>query len=249
MAPILSTHGDAAEVLGGRSDVPVVFCCEHASERLPGRWRWSDNDSRLVGTHWAFDLGAADLTRELADRLGAPAVLARFSRLLADPNRPEDSATLFRADAEGLPVELNTDIADTDRAQRIADYYRPYHAALDATVRASLAPILFSVHSFTPEYQGEPRAMELGVLFNYEDALGLALNAHLAAAGYRTLANEPYSGYAGLIHAARRHGRAHGIVYVELEVRQDLIETEAGARDVAMRLAPAIERLARIELD
>ncbi|MCA9532419.1 MAG: N-formylglutamate amidohydrolase [Myxococcales bacterium] len=222
MAPILSTHGDAAEVIGGRADVPVVLCCEHASERLPGRWRWSDNDRRLVGTHWAVDLGAADLTRELADRLGAPAVLARFSRLLADPNRPEDSPTLFRKDAEGLPVELNVGMREVDRAQRITDYYRPYHATLDATVGASLAPVLFSVHSFTPEYEGQPRTMELGVLYNYEGALGEALNAHLAAAGYGTLANQPYSGRDGFMHSADTHSVRHGRRAVELEVRQDL---------------------------
>lgn len=221
MAPILSTLGDAAEVLGGRSDVALVLCCEHASERLPGRWRWSDADRRLLGTHWAFDLGAADLTRELADHLGAPGVLARFSRLLCDPNRPEDSDTLFRTVAEGLPVELNATLSEADRALRISDYYRPYHAALDATVAASLAPILFAVHSFTPLYEGQPRDMELGVLFDREDALGNALNEHLLRAGYVSLANEPYSGK-GFMYSAEHHAERHGRRALELEVRQDL---------------------------
>ena len=222
MAPILSTLGDAAEVIGGRADVSVVLCCEHASERLPGRWRWSPSDARLAGTHWAFDLGAADLTRELADRLGAPAVLARFSRLLVDPNRPEDSPTLFRDVAEGLPVELNVSLREEDRVQRLAEFYRPYHAALDATVQASLAPVLFSVHPFTDEYEGQPRAMELGVLYNHEDALGLALHAHLVSDGYRALANEPYSGKDGFMHSADTHSLRHRRRAVELEVRQDL---------------------------
>jgi predicted N-formylglutamate amidohydrolase len=119
-------------------------------------------------------------------------------------------------------VELNEDIAATDRAQRVGDYYRPYHAVLDATLGASLAPVLFSVHSFTPEYEGQPRAMELGVLFNHDDALGQGLNAHLAAAGYRTLANEPYSGKDGFMHSADTHSLRYGRRAVELEVRQDL---------------------------
>src|SRR5690606_8517896 len=145
----------------------------------------------------------------------APAVLARFSRLLCDPNRPEDAPTLFRDTAEGLPVELNTALAEPERALRIAEYYRPYHATLDATLGASLAPVLFSLHSFTPEYEGDPRAMELGVLFNHDDALGLALNEHLAHAGYMTHANEPYSGKDGFMHSADVHSQRHGRRAVE----------------------------------
>jgi len=52
--------------------------------------------------------------------------------------------------------------------------------------------------------------------------------------------NEPYSGYAGLIYATRRHGRAHGVVYLELEVRNDLIATPERARAQAKRIARAL---------
>jgi len=229
MLPILSMLGDAAEVVGGRADVALVLCCEHASERLPERWRWTAADRRLVGTHWASDLGAAELTLELAHHLSAPGVLARFSRLLCDPNRPEDSDTLFRSVAEGLPVELNTSLSAAERALRIHDYYRPYHAALDATVGASVAPILFAVHSFTPTYEGQPRALELGVLFTREDALGHALTEHLAKAGYATRANEPYSGKDGFMYSPDAHAVRHGRHALELEVRQDLC-TDAAYR-------------------
>ncbi len=218
MASILSTLGDAAEVLGGRADSPVVLSCEHASERLPGRWKWPEADQRLAGTHWAYDLGAADLTRELADRLGAPAVLSRYSRLLCDPNRPEDSDTLFRADAEAAPVHLNTGISSEDRQQRLAGYHRPYHAALSSTLGVSL----LSLHSFTPDYEGERRPMEIGVLWNREDTLGQALNEHLVAAGFLSEGNTPYSGKDGFMYAADRHAAWHGRRALELEVRQDL---------------------------
>ena len=63
-----------------------------------------------MGTQWSVDLGADELTVELAQALGSPAVLARFSRLLVDANRPADSSTLFRDEAEGRPVRLNTEL-------------------------------------------------------------------------------------------------------------------------------------------
>ena len=147
---------------------------------------------------------------------------AGVSGLLGDPNRPEDSDTLFRTMAEGLPVELNAALSDADRRLRLTDYYRPYHAALDATLGASLAPMLFAVHSFTPMYEGQPRAMELGVLFNREPALGYALTEHLSRAGYVTHANEPWSGPEGFMYSPDAHALRHGRRALELEVRQDL---------------------------
>ena len=49
----------------------------------------------------------AELTRELSAAVAAPAVIAQFSRLLVDANRPLDSPTLFRDVADGQPVHLN----------------------------------------------------------------------------------------------------------------------------------------------
>jgi len=79
---------DYVELVEKRSArCPIILTCEHASERMPEPFRFPEEDAWLVGTHWAYDLGAADLTRELADAIGAAAVLSRFSRLLIDPNR------------------------------------------------------------------------------------------------------------------------------------------------------------------
>jgi hypothetical protein len=48
-------------------------------------------------------------------------VLARFSRLLADPNRPTDAADLFRATADGRPIRMNqrVDAAEEELAARV----------------------------------------------------------------------------------------------------------------------------------
>lgn len=129
---------DAVMVVPARGGAPVLLSCEHASERLPAPWRWPAEDRWLAGTHWSHDLGAAPLTLALAERLGAGAVLSRFTRLLADPNRPEDSPTLFLARAEGREIALNRALAD--RTHRLA-YWRAYHDALDAAVAAGDAPV------------------------------------------------------------------------------------------------------------
>jgi predicted N-formylglutamate amidohydrolase len=76
--------------------------------------------------------------------------------------------------------------------------------------------------------------MEIGVLFDREDALAAVLAEALAAEGFVVAMNEPYSGKEGLIYAAERHASAHGKHALELEVRQDLaVKPEARARVVA----------------
>ena len=78
------------------------------------------------------------------------------------------------------------------------------------------------------------------MLFDDHEAHAERLADALAGEGFAVARNEPYSGYAGLIYAARRHGRAHGIPYLELEVRNDLIDTPARAAAAAERIARAL---------
>lgn len=215
-------HFEAAE----GSAPSVVLTCEHASQRLPEGWAWPEADHRLLDTHWAYDLGAADITRRLAAKMGVPATLSNFSRLLVDPNRALDSDTLFRPNAEGLPVELNQGIDDADRERRLV-YYRGYHDRIDRMVEAhSSAAVIFAIHSFTPVYEGESRHFDLGVLFDRDEALGAALGEHLAHVCSVRL-NEPYSGKLGLIYCADKHAQTHDRQAVEIEVRQDLAEDDA----------------------
>lgn len=229
----------AFEVIAGDARAPIFLTCEHASEALPEGYDWGPGDARLVGTHWAFDLGARDLTLELAAALRAPAVLATFSRLLVDPNRPESSDTLFRGQADGAPVELNARIDAAEREHRLAQYYRPFHAAVDRTLPAYASPIVLAMHTYTPLYEGQPRHLELGVLFDREDALGEAWVSFLAGCGYDCRANEPWSGKAGLIHVAQTHADRHGRKAMELEVRQDLAVDPAFRR----KLIPQLVRM------
>lgn len=209
------------EVIRGSHAAPVFLTCEHASQALPSAWRWPLPDQRLLDTHWAYDLGARELTLELARALDASAVLACFTRLLADPNREESHHEVFRLLADGAPVQLNAALDEADKRRRIEGYHRPYHAAVDAELARVSAPLLFSIHSFTPVYQGQPRAVELGVLFNRDEADALALGQALAAHFPQVAFNEPWSGRAGLIYSAERHAGKHGRMALELEVRQD----------------------------
>lgn len=223
---------DAFEVRPG--DGGLLLTCEHASARLPAGWRWPERDARLHGTHWTFDLGAAELTHELSTSLRSAAVLSTFTRLLVDPNRADHDPSLFRTHADGLPVELNARLDDSEIRRRLERYWSRYHEAVDREAARTSAPVLLSVHTFTPVYEGAPRAMEVGVLFDREETLAESLAETLRAEGFVVAMNEPYSGKEGLMYAAERHAGAHGKHALELEVRQDLaVRPEVRARVVA----------------
>jgi predicted N-formylglutamate amidohydrolase len=227
---------------------PLLLTCEHASNALPDEgqpsgWAWPDADRRLVDDHWAWDPGAATLTRALCERIGAPAVLSRFSRLLVDPNRPLDSETLFRDVADGLTVELNRHVTSADRERRLQRCYLPYHAAVDAMVQRHPGVPLLSMHTFTPVYEGQPRAVELGVLFDDDEAWALRWFEALRGHGYDVRLNEPWSGRLGLMYSVQGHARRWGRRCMELEVRQDHATDAVHVERVVGLLVAALDRV------
>jgi predicted N-formylglutamate amidohydrolase len=213
-------------VVAGSGDADVFITCEHASARLVEPWEWPEGDRWAVGTHWAYDIGAADLTRELTAALGTVAVLSRFSRLLVDPNRDMDAPDLFRSRADGRAIALNTGLSPEERELRLARLYRPFHSAIDRELEHHRASVVLAVHTFTPSYEGTLRELEVGVLFDEEEELALRLSAAFAKTGLITRLNEPYSGKEGVLYSAHRHARAKSRRAIEIEVRQDLAVEE-----------------------
>jgi predicted N-formylglutamate amidohydrolase len=226
---------------------PFLFTCEHATNELP-EWEPDAGERAILAEHWGWDIGAAELTRALAGLTRSPAVLSRFSRLVCDPNRDPAEPSFVVERVEGRNLAWNRGVDDAERRRRRERYFDPYHDAIDRALQARRgAPgevRLCAVHSFTPVYLGEARPMEVGVLFDAHDEHAWRLEGALAAQGFAAVLNAPYSGKDGLIYSARRHGRAHGLVYLELEVRQDLIDSPEKARAVAQRISRALEAFA-----
>jgi predicted N-formylglutamate amidohydrolase len=228
----------AAQVLPGRPGAPLFFTCEHAGRALPPGVRPTAADRPWMRTHWAWDPGAAALCRGLARRFGAAAVLAPYSRLWLDPNRGPADDTLIRAAVEGHALSFNRALGPEARAARIASHHAPYHAAAEAAAQAARdagARLVVSCHTFTPNYLGQPRTVEMGVLFDESGAaLGRRLCAALAAAGWDCRENEPWSGMDNLIYGPARAATAAGLPYLEIELRNDLA-TDRRRRAAAVR--------------
>jgi predicted N-formylglutamate amidohydrolase len=235
----------AFEIIGDpKAGGPFVFTCEHASNDLHGLTA-TPADRALVDDHWGWDIGAADLVRALCTRFGSAGVMSRFSRLLCDPNRPTTATSYIVTVADGHALSFNSGIDDDEIRRRTRLLYQPFHDAVDRTVRARKEREdevrLVSIHSFTPEWDGEARPMEIGVLFDDHEAEARDLASAIERAGFAVALNEPYSGRTGLIYSVQRHGRENSLHHVELEVRNDLLRTQADVDDVADKLAVALQ--------
>jgi len=239
---------EPVERIDGRLDAGVLILCDHARNAFPAEYGTLGLPAEALSRHIAYDIGAAWLTRRLAARLGAPAVLSTFSRLLIDPNRGADDPTLVMRYSDGAIVPGNARVDAAEIARRTEAYWRPYRDCVQATAEAMLAagrePAIVSIHSFTPVWRGFARPWKAGLLYDRDDRLARAMLRGLAEEGlapHEIGDNEPYSG--GLpgdtIDAV---ATARGWRNALIEVRQDLIATREAAQDWGDRLARLLTR-------
>jgi predicted N-formylglutamate amidohydrolase len=219
----------------------LIFLCDHAANALPEAYGTLGLESASLSTHIAYDIGAGEVTRTLAGLFEAPALLARWSRLLIDLNRGQDDPTLVMKLSDGsvIPGNRNADPAEIGR--RIAAYHAPYHRAIEEEIARTAAdvPILVSIHSFTPVWKGRKRPWEVSVLWDRDGRLAIPLMEKLAAAGLAVGDNEPYSGELEN-DCLSRHGTQNGLPHALIEIRQDLIADGGAAGDFAKRLYPIL---------
>ncbi|KUL93743.1 N-formylglutamate amidohydrolase [Bosea sp. WAO] len=229
------------EIIRGDPASGVLLLCDHATNAIPAELDGLGLPAQQLERHIAYDIGAAEMTRAMAEALGAPAILSNFSRLLIDPNRGRDDPTLVMRISDGALVPGNARIDEAGIAARIARYYAPYDAAIDASVEAAIAaghpPAIVSLHSFTPFWKGVPRPWHAGVLWDREGRLAQALIAALQNEGDLIVGdNEPYKG--GLPgDTIDRHATRRGLLDALIEIRQDLIGEPHAARAWGRRLA------------
>ena len=224
----------------------IVLLCDHACNGLPQEYGTLGLPAPEFDRHIAYDPGAEMMTERLAQRLGCPAVLSTFSRLLIDPNRGLDAPTLILRLSDGAIIPGNHPM-DADEVQhRIDSYYAPYHALIERTIedaiQAGNPPMIFSIHTFTPVWKGQTRPWHGAILWDVDPRLARPMIEGLQAQEHLIIGdNEPYDG--GLANdTLYRHATSRGLADALVEVRQDLCSYEEGAHEWADRLAVLLER-------
>ena len=221
---------------------PFVFLCDHASNRIPQQFDSAGIDPAMLDLHIAWDPGALAVARRLSASLNAPLIWPDASRLLIDCNRALDASSLIVAETERGPVGANRDLGREDRTRRIARIHAPYHDAIDACLRrradAGLGSALVAIHSYTPIFFGRPRPWQIGIVFGEDRRLADLLIRDLQSDPALAVGiNEPYSPADNVYYTVDHHSRPRHLPAAMIEIRNDEIADEAGARAWADRLA------------
>lgn len=232
-------------ILGADRDARWLVVCDHAANVVPD---WVNGGDLGVSPddmtrHIAVDVGAAGMAAHLAAALGASAILSNFSRLVIDPNRGEDDPTLVMQLYDGTLISGNRGISPEDVNERLERCHRPYHKALAALAGRREDTVIVSVHSFTPQFRGRPlRPWHCGLLYAEDTRLSLPLVGLLEEVpGLVVGANKPYTGYLEG-DTIDRHAIEPGRQNTLIEVRNDLIKTDAGQEEWAERFAELLPK-------
>ena len=245
-------------VLPGSS--PLIISVPHAGTAIPDELAPQLTPLALAvpDTDWHV----AELY-DFAPALGATMLIAQYSRYLIDLNRPPDDAALYSAAPKtglcptasfaGEPLYLAGDaaLAGGEIARRRAQYWQPYHDALQALLtqtreRFGYALLLdaHSIRSVVPRlFDG--RLPDINVGTNRGSACTPALTEALRArlsreARWSHVVDGRFTG--GYI--TRRYGRpAYGVHAVQIELAQCAYMNESGTTYDAARAAPLRELL------
>lgn len=220
---------------------PLVLVCEHASAEIPARYRGLGLPEAEIQRHIGWDIGALAVARHLADAFDASLVYATQSRLLMDLNRAPEAHDAIVTRSEDTEIPGNQGLDAAERAFRRQWLYEPFHrtlaAQLDHVELRGQAPVLVSIHSFTPSFRGVARPWQLGVLYAAERRLAERLLPRLKADPTLCVGdNQPYAPVDGVCHTMDLHATPRGLRCLMLEIRNDLITSAAGQQQWAARL-------------
>ncbi|MFT4977660.1 MAG: N-formylglutamate deformylase [Myxococcota bacterium] len=192
--------------------IPLLVTVPHAGTDAPAEvaGRWTADARRRPDTDWHLGL-----LYDFVPSLGAQLMIARNSRYVVDLNRSADGAKLYAGRREtGLvptttfsdePIYLPGDEpGDFERADRIEQYWRPWHAAVRQRLDALRAQfgyaILFDAHSIVSEaprfFDGRLPPLMLGTVegTSCDGRLSSAVQAVFEESPYGWALDAPFKG-------------------------------------------------------
>jgi predicted N-formylglutamate amidohydrolase len=233
------------ELINIRTKSHGFLTCDHASNRIPASLHGLGLSREDLSRHIALDIGAADVTRALSQKLNLPAIIANYSRLVIDCNRKVNHVSAIATSSDGTLIPGNQNLSSEHRMTRIQEIFVPYHLKINWLISQNGRPGMaqLNMHSFTPRMNGFDRPWHIGILWNRDDRLSSPLFEILRAHQDLVIGdNQPYSAQKEDDYCMEEHHAAKwGLPQVTIEMRQDLISTPSGVEHMANILAEAFE--------
>lgn len=219
-------------VFDAAPDSPYVLTADHAGRRIPRALGSLGLSEVELATHIAWDIGVAEVSRLVAEELGAFLILQTYSRLVIDCNRAPEVPSSIVELSENTHIPGNVEVSPEQRERRVREIFEPYHARIEAELarreQVGRRAVLIAMHSFTPRFRGVDRPWEVGILYNRDARLAQRLFEPLRREGLTVGDNQPYFVNDETDYGIPRYGEQRGNVHVEFEMRQDLISDPVG---------------------
>ena len=230
---------------GGSS--PFLLTADHAGRLIPRALGDLGISASDMDRHIAWDIGIDAVTRKLAQALDATAVLQNYSRLVIDCNRQPNVPSAFPTVSEATRIPGNEGLDEAAKLSRRRAIFDPYHAEIGGLIkeRAGQGVIYVAMHSFTPVYLQIVRGMHVAVLYNRNPHASQLLAGLLRQeTGLVVGENDPYQVTDETDYGVPVHAEGHGLEYLEIEIRQDLIEEARGQSEWVERMARLLPNVA-----
>lgn len=248
--PLLAEHETPAfKVENAQGKGRFFFVCEHASNYVPEKLNGLGLSQDDLNAHIAWDPGALKLAQALSKRFDSPLVSSRISRLVYDCNRPPVGKRGMPEISEDTVIPGNQHLDTLSIMERTSEVYLPFRNAIAETLAQHLderPPLFVTIHSFTPIFKGETRTLEMGILHTEQSTrLADSLLKHGDANELVIERNAPYSPSDGVMHTVEEHALANHLENAMIEVRNDLLQDDAGINRICQLLGDMLEQAAQ----
>ena len=242
------------ELIREHSPSPLFLVCEHAGRGIPAALGDLGVADDVIDSHRGWDIGAEALALALSERLDAPLVVQRYSRLVIDCNRPPGSAQSIPEASDGETIPANIDLGRAERDARRTAIFAPFDQAVAAGLAAHPRRVTFSIHSFTPRLSKakpaeQDRPWHAGFMARKDERTPKRLRDHItAAAPDLVLAiNQPYQIEDDTDWFIPAHAERCGLAHCLIEIRNDGLDTSDGVARFSDLLAAAIASLPELQ--
>jgi predicted N-formylglutamate amidohydrolase len=164
-----AVSSEAFTLLGTSVTGGVLIVSDHASAHVPADIALGVAPE-VFSQHVAIDIGVAQVGRCWRRRRGSLRFRGREPPRLRF--QPRCRCPCGHSRSQRWPCDPGNRLDAAGRAARLARFFAPYHAALEAILAAHEPALIVSLHSFTPRLASDPagaRPWHVGVLYN-EDA-------------------------------------------------------------------------------
>lgn len=232
-----------AEYLAPTQRPEILIICEHAGLAIPKRLNrlGFPADFDLTQQHIAWDIGAARLSRTIADDLGAGLIWQNYSRMVIDCNRRPLSPQSIREESDHIPIPGNIGLSAAEKQARVDEIFQPYDQLCRREMARPEIRLVVCIHSFTPEMDGFSRPWHMSFLYRNGEAYARQMAAIIASdAPQLTIGfNEPYQVDDQTDWFVIQHAEPKAVPQVLIEVRNDQLRSDADIALWAKRLSEA----------